>query len=285
MKLIVDSGSTKTDWCFAQSSDTYVLVQTDGINPIVQSFDEIVSVVQDQMLTRAKQQFIDVASLENVFFYGAGCTPEHSHIVEEALHSALGESVSVYVESDLLAAARALCGTHPGIACILGTGSNSCYFDGDKIKEHTPALGYILGDEGSGAVLGRTFINGILKGTLPQELRDEFFEEYHTSQADIINNVYHSALPNRFLASLSKFILPRISNEKLEALVVRNFESFIINNVKNYAYAEPVINAVGSVAYLYHKQLEQAANRQGYRLGKILKSPLEGLLKYHFVNN
>ena len=177
MKLIVDSGSTKTDWCFAQSSDTYVLVQTDGINPIVQSFDEIVSVVQDQMLTRAKQQFIDVASLENVFFYGAGCTPEHSHIVEEALHSALGESVSVYVESDLLAAARALCGTHPGIACILGTGSNSCYFDGDKIKEHTPALGYILGDEGSGAVLGRTFINGILKGTLPQELRDEFFEE------------------------------------------------------------------------------------------------------------
>ena len=95
MKLIVDSGSTKTDWCFAQSSDTYVLVQTDGINPIVQSFDEIVSVVQDQMLTRAKQQFIDVASLENVFFYGAGCTPEHSHIVEEALHSALGESVSL----------------------------------------------------------------------------------------------------------------------------------------------------------------------------------------------
>ena len=97
--------------------------------------------------------------------------------------------------------------------------------------------------------------------------------------------MYHSALPNRFLASLSKFILPRISNEKLEALVVRNFESFIINNVKNYAYTEPVINAVGSVAYLYHKQLEQAANRQGYRLGKILKSPLEGLLKYHFVNN
>lgn len=284
MKLIVDSGSTKTDWCFADSSDVYVLVHTDGINPVVQSYDEMLSVVQEQMLPRAKQQSLDLASLDEVYFYGAGCTPELRLAVEKALRVAVDEKPSVYVDSDLLAAARALCGTDSGIACILGTGSNSCYYDGEGIKEHTPALGYILGDEGSGAVLGRNFINGILKGTLSRELRDVFFDEYHTSQADIINKVYHSAMPNRFLASLSKFILPHIDDESLEALVVRNFENFIISNIRNYSEAKPVINAVGSVAFLYRKQLEQAAMLQGYELGKILKSPLEGLLDYHFAN-
>lgn len=284
MKLIVDSGSTKTDWCFAESSDVYVLVHTDGINPVVQSYDEILSVVQEQMLPRAKQQSLDLASLEEVYFYGAGCTPELLSVVENALRVAVGEKPSVYVDSDLLAAARALCGTDSGIACILGTGSNSCYYDGEEIKEHTPALGYILGDEGSGAVLGRNFINGILKGTLSQNLRDEFLEEYQTSQADIIDKVYHSATPNRFLASLSKFILSHIDDDCLETLVVRNFENFIISNIRNYSEAKPVINAVGSVAFLYRKQLEQAAMSQGYELGKILKSPLEGLLDYHFAN-
>lgn len=284
MKLIVDSGSTKTDWCFAESSDVYVLVQTDGINPVVQTFDEILSVVQEQMLPRAMQQCLDMATLDEVFFYGAGCIPELKAVVENALRVAVGEKPSVYVDSDLLAAARALCGIDSGIACILGTGSNSCYYDGKGIKEHTPALGYILGDEGSGAVLGRNFINGILKGTLSQKLRDEFFEEYQTSQADIIDKVYHSATPNRFLASLSKFILSHIDDDCLETLVVRNFENFIISNIRNYSEAKPVINAVGSVAFLYRKQLEQAAMSQGYELGKILKSPLEGLLDYHFAN-
>lgn len=284
MKLIVDSGSTKTDWCFAESSDVYVLVQTDGINPVVQTFDEILSVVQEQMLPRAKQQCLDMATLDEVFFYGAGCIPELKAVVENALRVAVGEKPSVYVDSDLLAAARALCGTDSGIACILGTGSNSCYYDGKGIKEHTPALGYILGDEGSGAVLGRNFINGILKGTLSQNLRDEFFEEYQTSQADIIDKVYHSATPNRFLASLSKFILSHIDDDCLETLVVRNFENFIISNIRNYSEAKPIINAVGSVAFLYRKQLKHAAMLQGYELGKILKSPLEGLLDYHFAN-
>lgn len=284
MKLIVDSGSTKTDWCFADSSDVYVLVHTDGINPVVQSYDEMLSVVQEQMLPRAKQQSLDLASLDEVYFYGAGCTPELRLAVEKALRVAVGEKPSVYVDSDLLAAARALCGTDSGIACILGTGSNSCYYDGECIQEHTPALGYILGDEGSGAVLGRNFINGILKGTLSQNLRDEFLEEYQTSQADIIDKVYHSATPNRFLASLSKFILSHIDDDCLEALVVRNFENFIISNIRSYSEAKPVINAVGSVAFLYRKQLEQAAMSQGYELGKILKSPLEGLLDYHFAN-
>lgn len=284
MKLIVDSGSTKTDWCFAESSDVYVLVQTDGINPVVQSYDEILSVVQEQMLPRAKQQSLDLASLDEVYFYGAGCTPELRSVVEKALRVAVGEKPSVYVDSDLLAAARALCGTDSGIACILGTGSNSCYYDGEEIKEHTPALGYILGDEGSGAVLGRNFINGILKGTLSQNLRDEFLEEYQTSQADIIDKVYHSATPNRFLASLSKFILSHIDDDCLETLVVRNFENFIISNIRSYSEAKPVINAVGSIAFLYRKQLKQAAMSQGYELGKILKSPLEGLLDYHFAN-
>lgn len=284
MKLIVDSGSTKTDWCFAQSPSTYVLIQTGGINPIVQSFNEISVVVRDQMFSQVVQQRVDLEALDSVFFYGAGCTIKHCAIIEKVLRSVLGKSVSICVNSDLLAAARALCGTHAGIACILGTGSNSCYFDGIVIEQHTPALGYILGDEGSGAVLGRNFINAILKGILPQTIRDEFFEEFRTSQTDIIDKVYNSPSPNRFLASFSKFILPRISNEQLEELVIRNFENFIVYNIKNYLKAEPTINAVGSVAFLYQKQLKQAAEKYGYSLGKIKKSPMEGLLEYHFAN-
>lgn len=284
MKLIVDSGSTKTDWCFAESRDNYTRIKTDGINPAVQSIEEIRSVVQSQMLTEDQKQSVDCAALESVFFYGAGCNKEFGVVVEQILRETIGEKATVSVDSDLLAAARALCGTQPGIACILGTGSNSCFFDGSEIQKNTPALGYILGDEGSGSVLGRLFLNGILKGTLPSFLRDEFFYEYGLNQADIIKRVYHSPMPNRFLASLSRFILPRIDNEALAELVIRNFENFIANNLHNYSDAAPVINAVGSVAYFYRTQLEQAAKRHGYRIGKILKSPLEGLLEYHFAN-
>lgn len=284
MKLIVDSGSTKTDWCFAESCDSYTLIKTDGINPAVQSIEEIRSVVQRQMLNEVIRKSIDCTMLESVSFYGAGCNNEFGVVVEHTLRETIGEKVAISVDSDLLAAARALCGMQSGIACILGTGSNSCFFDGSKIQKKTPALGYILGDEGSGSVLGRLFLNGILKGTLPTFLREEFFDEYGLNQADIIKRVYHSPMPNRFLASLSKFVLPRIDNEALAELVTRNFESFIVNNLHRYSNTAPVINAVGSMAFFYRTQLEQAAKRHGYRIGKILKSPLEGLLEYHFAN-
>ena len=284
MKLIVDSGSTKTDWCFAQSSSTYTLIQTDGINPIVQPSNEIISIVRDQMYSSVVQQQVDLESLNSIYFYGAGCTIEHCAIIEQVLHSVLCKTIPIYIDSDLLAAARALCGTQAGIACILGTGSNSCYYDGVAIEQHTPALGYILGDEGSGAVLGRMFINALLKGVLPQAMRNDFFDEFSTNQADIIDKVYHNPSPNRFLASISKFILPRVSDIKLEKLVTQNFENFIVYNITNYSKAERVINAVGSVAFLYNKQLKQAAENHGYKIGKLIKSPLEGLLEYHFSN-
>lgn len=283
MKLIVDSGSTKTDWCFANSPDDSTVIKTEGINPSIQSREHIASVVCCQLLPELTKHSIDVLQLTQIAYYGAGCTPDFADIVSTILRSYFGSSVMLSVQSDLLAAAHALCGHKPGIACILGTGSNSCFFDGTDIQLHTPALGYILGDEGGGAVMGRTFLNGILKGWLPDELRDEFLDEYRLTLTDIINKVYHSDAPTRFLASISKFILSHIDNDEVENLVVRNFDDFIVRNLINYSEAEPIINAVGSVAYFYKTQLERAALNRGFKIGTVLRSPMDGLLSYHFM--
>lgn len=280
MILIVDSGSTKTDWCFATSATAFKVVHTGGINPAVQAKEEIESTVAD-MLSQASRESISCGSVAKVSFYGAGCTEAFAPIVGSALRSHF-ITATISVHSDLLAAARALCGTAPGIACILGTGSNSCFYDGHAIVAHTPALGYILGDEGSGAVLGRMFLNAVLKGAMSEEISKDFLEETGLTQTDIINKVYRQPSPNRFLASLSKYISRHLDDAALERLVVENFETFISRNLSNYNAPDNVINAVGSVAFFYKEQLRKAALNKGYEVGHILKSPMEGLLSYHF---
>ena len=285
MILIVDSGSSKTDWCFATSRSEYITIQTDGINPAVQSQEEMTRIIHGQLIAATRLRGIDLYALGSVFFYGAGCTSELSLSVASILHGCLGDSVDVHVASDLLAAAHALCGHSEGIACILGTGSNSCLYDGEKITAHTPALGYILGDEGSGSALGKALLNGILKGWLPQKLGEDILEEARLNQADIIEKVYRRNAPNRFLASLSKYILPRIGIPEIEELVVGNFELFVKICLTPYKTAAPILNAIGSIAYYYKPQLCKAAERHGYTIGKIMKSPIEGLLDYYFCHS
>lgn len=283
--LIVDSGSTKTSWCFAflpdtKSADGAMTVTTEGLNPAVMSAEEVEEKIAKALNHCLQSLSISAADVENVFFYGAGCIAGRTCVVSESISSILVDA-RIYVADDLLGAARALCGHKAGIACILGTGSNSCLYDGENIVAHTPALGYVLGDEGSGAVLGRKFLNAVLKQTLPENIRKRFLQESGLDMAEVINRVYRSPAPNRFLASMSKYIHGYLDEKEVRDIVIDNFEDFIRNNILAYGDEFRTINVVGSIAYHYKEQLTEAASRNGFQIGKIIKSPIEGLIEYH----
>lgn len=283
--LIVDSGSTKTSWCFAflpdtSSADGARTVTTEGLNPAVMSAEEVEEKIAKALNHCLQSLSISAADVENVFFYGAGCISGRAGVVSESIQSILVDA-RIYVADDLLGAARALCGHKAGIACILGTGSNSCLYDGKNIVAHTPALGYVLGDEGSGAVLGRKFLNAVLKQTLPENIRKRFLQESGLDMAEVINRVYRSPAPNRFLASMSKYIHGYLDEKEVRDIVIDNFEDFIRNNILAYGDEFRTINVVGSIAYHYKEQLTEAASRNGFQIGKIIKSPIEGLIEYH----
>lgn len=283
--LIVDSGSTKTSWCFAflpdtKSADGARTVTTEGLNPAVMSAEEVEEKIAKALNHCLQSLSISAADVENVFFYGAGCISGRAGVVSESIQSILVDA-RIYVADDLLGAARALCGHKAGIACILGTGSNSCLYDGKNIVAHTPALGYVLGDEGSGAVLGRKFLNAVLKQTLPENIRKRFLQESGLDMAEVINRVYRSPAPNRFLASMSKYIHGYLDEKEVRDIVIDNFEDFIRNNILAYGDEFRTINVVGSIAYHYKEQLTEAASRNGFQIGKIIKSPIEGLIEYH----
>lgn len=283
--LIVDSGSTKTSWCFAflpdtKSADGARTVTTEGLNPAVMSAEEVEEKIAKALNHCLQSLSISAADVDNVFFYGAGCIAGRTVVVSESIQSILVDA-RIYVADDLLGAARALCGHKAGIACILGTGSNSCLYDGENIVAHTPALGYVLGDEGSGAVLGRKFLNAVLKQTLPENIRKRFLQESGLDMAEVINRVYRSPAPNRFLASMSKYIHGYLDEKEVRDIVIDNFEDFIRNNILAYGDKFRTINVVGSIAYHYKEQLTEAASRNGFQIGKIIKSPIEGLIEYH----
>lgn len=283
--LIVDSGSTKTSWCFAflpdtKSADEARTVTTEGLNPAVMSAEEVEEKIAKALNHCLQSLSISAADVDNVFFYGAGCIAGRAGVVSESISSIL-VNAKIYVADDLLGAARALCGHKAGIACILGTGSNSCLYDGKNIVAHTPALGYVLGDEGSGAVLGRKFLNAVLKQTLPENIRKRFLQESGLDMAEVINRVYRSPAPNRFLASMSKYIHGYLDEKEVRDIVIDNFEDFIRNNILAYGDESRTINVVGSIAYHYKEQLTEAASRNGFQIGKIIKSPIEGLIEYH----
>lgn len=283
--LIVDSGSTKTSWCFAflpdtKSADGARTVTTEGLNPAVMSAEEVEEKIAKALNHCLQSLSISAADVDNVFFYGAGCISGRAGVVSESIQSILVDA-RIYVADDLLGAARALCGHKAGIACILGTGSNSCLYDGKNIVAHTPALGYVLGDEGSGAVLGRKFLNAVLKQTLPEYICKRFLQESGLDMAEVINRVYRSPAPNRFLASMSKYIHGYLDEKEVRDIVIDNFEDFIRNNILAYGDEFRTINVVGSIAYHYKEQLTEAASRNGFQIGKIIKSPIEGLIEYH----
>ena len=275
MILIADSGSTKTDWCVVENGESILRFKTRGTNPFFQTEEEIGKEIEVGLLPSLKG-FEPSA----IYFYGAGCAfPEKNDMIRRAVNRYL--SVPVEVGSDLLAAARALCGDQPGIACIMGTGSNSCYYDGREIVKNVSPLGFILGDEGSGAVLGKLLIGDVLKDQLPPALKDQFLTQYELTPALIMDKVYRQPFPNRFLAGFSPFIREHLDEPAIWELVTRSFLAFFTRNVKQYDYFEQPVHLVGSVAWYYQDVLKEMAFDLGIRLGMVARSPMEGLIAYH----
>ena len=277
MKLIADSGSTKTDWALVDDGGHVNVIHTQGINPVHQTDCAIADILRNELMAQ-----LDSVKIDEVFFYGSGVRPTEETVMQRLLAHATG-ATSVEAKSDLLGAARALCGQHEGLACILGTGANSCLYDGRQIAQNTPPLGYILGDEGSGAVLGIGLLNALYKGLLPETLRKEFEAEYHLSLTEVISRVYRQPMANRFLASLSPFVHAHLQVPAVHALVVRNFQRFLQHNVNVYGRRDLPLSAVGSIAFYYEDQLREAANGAGYVVGRIERSPLQALIAYHLA--
>ena len=276
MILIADSGSTKTDWAVVDNGRMVANMATQGINPFHQDAENIATVIEEELLPKMGN-----IEPEGIFFYGSGCREDKVEMMCGILGKAFPQCARIEAQGDLLAAARAVCGEREGIACIMGTGANSCLYDGNRVVENTPPLGYILGDEGSGAVLGKLFVNALFKGQLPSELKDEWLEETGLSLNIIINKVYREPLANRFLASTSRFIHQHLSVEPLERMVVYNFREHFRRNVNQYGRKDLTVGAIGSVAYYYREQLQKAATVEGYTLGKVMRSPMDGLVRYH----
>lgn len=278
MILIADCGSTKTDWCLLNDGEVKKRVFTGGMNAVMLTEEEIAGRIADELMPQLGDEPVD-----SVFFYGAGCLAEEvCDNVRRAISQNIPSAKTIEVDTDLLAAARALCGRNPGIACIMGTGSNSCYYDGVKIVENVSPLGFILGDEGSGAVLGKILVGDVLKNQLPPDLCQKFLTKYDLDRLTIIRRVYREPQANRFLASVTPFLLENITHPAIHELVVKSFKAFFKRNVLQYERAQELtVNFVGSIAWYYRDVLAKAAEASGCMVGNIIKSPMDGLIAYH----
>lgn len=276
MMLIADSGSTKTDWCVILDNTPIKRIGSKGLNPFFQSEEEI-----QQELTHSLLPQLPEGTIDSVYFYGAGCTPEKAPTLRRAIADSLPIVGNIKAYSDMLAAARGLCGREAGITCILGTGSNSCFYDGKEIVKHISPLGFILGDEGSGAVLGKLLVGDILKNQLSPAIKEAFLKQFDLTVPEIIDRVYRQPFPNRFLASLSPFIAQHLEEPGIRQLVLGSFIAFLRRNVMQYDYTQYPAHFIGSVAHCYKEILQEAAQETGIRIGKILQSPMEGLIQYH----
>lgn len=278
MILIADCGSTKIDWCVVNDGKVVEQIFTSGINALLMTEEQIRETLAAELAEKVKGY-----AIESVYYYGAGCLfDDICANVRRAIAHNVPTAKTIEVHSDLLAAARALCGQNEGIACILGTGSNSCYYNGKEIVDNVSPLGYILGDEGSGAVLGKLLVGDVLKNQLPKELCEKFLTEYDLDRQKIIEGVYKKPAANRFLASLSPFLIKNIEEPAIHRLVLNAFKSFFVRDIENYSnYKSMPVSFVGSVAFYYKDVLAEAAKALDITIGTIIKSPMEGLVKYH----
>ena len=279
MILIADSGSTKTDWALISPSvlsSQLSVLSSQGLNPVHQSRETILQILRSELLPQ-----LDSSEIESVFFYGSGVRPEMEPVMANLLREVFPQAETIEAHSDLLGSARARCGHNYGIASILGTGANSCLYDGTSIVMNTPAMGYILGDEGSGASLGKRLLHDLYKGVLSEKVKASFETETGLVMPEIINKVYRQPLPNRFLASLSTFIHTHLDIPEMRQLVIDTFVDFFRFNIAPYQRPDLPVSFVGSIAYFFESELREAAESQGFTLGTILRSPIEGLIRFH----
>ena len=277
MNLIADSGSTKTAWCLSYGNQIVKQFETAGINPFFQTEEEITAQLKETLLSQ-----IVCNDVENVYFYGAGCAdPVKNNALGEVLKSVIGAKTA-FVASDMLGAARGLLGRERGIACILGTGANSGVYDGEALVKGVYAGGYILGDEGSGGVLGKLLISDWVKKQMPQDIYDALTEEYGLTYLGIVDRVYKQPFPNRWLAQFTKFMSARRENEYIHNLLVGAFKAFFERNIKQYEeWKELEVGFIGSIAFYFNAELREAAEMCGIKLGKVMQNPIDGLVEYH----
>ena len=278
MKLIAESGSTRTEWALVEDNHLVQRVFTEGLNPFFQTRREI-----SRSVRLGLPESFFKKKLDQVYYYGAGCSSyEKKNILGASLVAQF--KTPIQVESDLLAAARGLFKCEAGIACILGTGSNSCFYDGKIIVKNVKAAGYILGDEGSGAVLGKLFLADLLKGLAPKELANEFHEKFRISVNDVMESVYNLPFPNRFLGTIAYFLGDYMDKEYVYNLLTNNLRSFFNRNVCQYDYINYPIRFVGSLAYAYPDILQEVAQEFGVEIDVIEETPMGGLIEFHSMN-
>ncbi|MCI1647225.1 MAG: hypothetical protein LKI39_15565 [Bacteroides sp.] len=278
MKLIAESGSTRTEWALVEDNHVIQRVFTEGLNPFFQTRREI-----SRSVRLGLPEYFFKKKLEQVYYYGAGCTSyEKKNILGASLVAQF--KTPIQVESDLLAAARGLFKCDAGIACILGTGSNSCFYDGKIIVKNVKAGGYILGDEGSGAVLGKLFLSDVLKGLAPKDIMTDFYEKFRISSNEVMESVYNRSFPNRFLSTISYFLADYTQDDYVFDLITNNLRNFFIRNVAQYDYENYPVRFVGSLAYTYASILKNIAQEFDIDLAVIEETPMNGLIEFHSLN-
>lgn len=274
--LLADSGSTKTQWCILEGKKKK-LFTTQGISPYFLNDKSLGEILDKELVPKLGKVVIN-----DIFYYGTGCSnPTNIALIKRGLKKVFA-TAKIVVEHDLLGAAKALCGNEKGIACILGTGSNSCFYNGKKVVKNSPGIGYILGDEGSGTHLGKKVLQHYMYSTFDAELMDKFEAKYPDTRSDILDNVYKKELPNRYLAGFVGFLRDNRGHYMIENIIEDSFNDFFFQHIYKYreSWSLP-INFVGSVAFGFKDILKQLCNDYELQLGKVIKAPIDGLIKFH----
>ena len=276
MILIAESGSTKTAWRITDG-DENTGFETAGLNPFFVDAGEVCSVIDTAWPKGLSRDVV-----REVHFYGAGCMGPKAKVIEVAMRDAFPKA-AVHTYVDLLAAARALLGSQPGFVAILGTGTNSCLYDGEKISHHIDSLGYILGDEGSGTAIGRRLLSDFLRGAMPDDVHRAFDETYQLNSAEVLHRVYSEPAANAYCAGFTRFISEdRLQNAYFRTMLQECFDDFFRSLVSRYpGYREHAFNCVGSVAHAFRYVLAEVAVKWGMRMGRIVASPIEALTAFH----
>ena len=278
MILIADSGSTKTAWCLISGNQRVKDITTKGINPFYQTEEEIEAELKNTLC----QEIGGENKINSVYFYGAGCADSQiNNKLAKTLQQVL-KSDKAEVSSDMLGAARGIFKRQKGIACIMGTGSNSAYYDGNEIVKSIPAGGFIIGDEGSGAVLGKTLIADYIKNQMPENILAEFKKFYNGTYLDVVNHVYKQPFPNRWLANFTKFMYEKREDDYIHNMSVNSFTLFFNRNITQFdSWKDMEVGFVGSIAYYFEKELKEAAQKCEITVSEIYQNPIEGLIEYH----
>ena len=277
MILIADGGSTKTDWALVDGKNIVTTFATRGMNPYNVSAQTMKNEIETKILPN-----VCVKEVDEIFIYASGCSAKVKQGEVIGWFRPYFQSAKICVEGDLLGAARATCGHEPAIAAILGTGSNSCLYDGENIVENVASLGYVLCDEGAGTNIGRLILRDYLRGRMPEDLMQKFAEQYPGEESDFLNKLYKEEAPNYYVASFARFAIENKSTPYCKNVIMQAFDSFFKEQITYYtSYNKYVINVVGSIACLVTEELKEVARKYDMEINNVVKAPLKALVEYH----